>query len=197
MQARAARTRQALVDAAATEFDRHGYAGTSMVQVCRAAGITTGALTFHFGSKSELADAVQGRGCGTVRAAVDRVRTAPRPALDLVVELTVRLARLLEDDATVRSAARLTRERPGAYPGGWSACWLPTVRELAHRAQRMGQLRAGTPPAAVANLAAYLLAGTETATRAALEAARKPDAAEQLQQLWGIALRGICADRDT
>lgn len=196
MQARAARTRQALVDAAAMEFDHHGYAGTSMVRVCRVAGITTGALTFHFGSKSELADAVQDRGCRTVRAAVDRVRNAPRPALDLVVELTVRLARLLEDDAAVRSAARLTRERPGAHPG-WPACWLPTVRELAHRAQRMGQLRAGTPPAAVANLAAYLLAGTEMAARAALEAAREPDAAEQLQQLWGIALRGICADRGT
>lgn len=195
MQARAARTRQALVDAAASEFDQHGYAGTSMVQVCRVAGITTGALAFHFGSKSELADAVQDRGCRAVRAAVDRVRTAPRPALDLVVELTVCLARLLEDDATVRSAARLTRERPGACPG-WSACWLPTVRELAHRAQRMGQLRAGTPPAAVANLAAYLLAGTEMTARAALEAARKPDAAEQLQQLWGVALRGICADRN-
>lgn len=195
MQARAARTRQALLHAAALEFDRHGYAATSMVQVCKVAGITTGALTFHFRTKGELADAVQDHGCQTVRAAVDRVKTAPRPALDLMVELTVCLARLLENDACVRSTVRLTRERPGAAPG-WLACWLPDIRELAHRAQRAGQLRAGTPPAAVASLAACLLLGTEVRSRTALEAEDAPDGAGQLQELWGLALNGICRDRE-
>jgi AcrR family transcriptional regulator len=165
-----------------------------MVQVSKAAGTTTGALTFHFGTKDELADAVQVHGCAAVRAVVDRVRADGAPALDLVVELTVHLARLLEDNAAVRSSARLARERPGAVPG-WSASWLPTVRELAYRAQRTGQLRAGTPPAVVSTLAVYLLVGTEVRTRAALEAARQPEAAEQLQQLWETVLNGICADR--
>ncbi|MFJ1876933.1 TetR family transcriptional regulator [Streptomyces chartreusis] len=194
MQARAARTRQALLRAAALEFDRHGYTATSMTQVCKVAGITTGALTFHFGTKGELADAVQDHGCQTIRAAVDRVKTAPRPALDLMVDLTICLARLLEDDACVRCAARLTRERPGAAPG-WMACWLPTIRELAHRAQRSGQLSAGTPPAAVASLATCLLLGTEVRTRAALQAERAPDGAGQLQELWGLALKGMGLDR--
>ncbi|MBG0855466.1 TetR family transcriptional regulator [Streptomyces spinoverrucosus] len=196
MQARAARTRQALVRAAAFEFDRHGYAGASIVQVCRAAGITTGALAFHFGTKSELADAVQDHGCAAARAVVDRVRAeaSSTPALSLVVDLTTHLARLLEEDTVTRSAARLTRERPGIAPAWWSA-WLPTVSELADRAQRAGQLHADTPPAAVAALAAYLLVGTELRTRAAHEAGRKPDAVERLQQLWKVALRGIRAAR--
>ncbi|MFF2624314.1 TetR family transcriptional regulator [Kitasatospora griseola] len=195
MQARAVRTRIALVHAAAAEFDRHGYAGTSMLQVSKAAGTTTGALTFHFGSKIELADAVQDLGRSAVRAVVDRVTAGAGPPLDLIVELTMHLARLLEDDIAVRSTARLMRERPDSRPG-LSACWLPAVGELARHAHRAGQLRAGTSPAALAALVAHLLTGTEARTRTALEEARKPDAVEQLRQIWDITLHGICADRE-
>ncbi|MFE2106996.1 TetR family transcriptional regulator [Kitasatospora sp. NPDC059463] len=188
------RTRIALVHAAAAEFDRHGYAGTSMLQVCKAAGITTGALTFHFGSKGELADAVQDLGRSAVRAAVERVTARPAPALDLIVELTMRLAGLLEDDIAVRSAARLTRERPEGRLS-LSASWLPTVSRLADHAHHAGQLRVGTSPAALAALVSYLLTGAEDRTRAALGGTGRPDAVQQVQQIWGIALPGICAER--
>ncbi|MEW2288606.1 ScbR family autoregulator-binding transcription factor [Streptomyces sp. NPDC047841] len=190
MQERAARTRRALVQAAASEFDRYGYAGTSLVQVCKTAGITTGALTFHFRSKSELADAVQAEGCTAIRRVVEHFARGHSPALERLVELTLSLARLLEDETAVRSAARLTRERP-ANDLGWASCWLPAVGELAYRAQRTGQLRAGTQPAAVAHLAAYLLVGTEMRVRTSLQAAREPDAVQQLEQMWNLALRGI------
>lgn len=190
MQARAARTRQALVQAAASEFDRYGYAGTSLVQVCKTAGITTGALTFHFRNKSELADAVQAAGCTAIRRVVEPFARAQNPALERLVELTLSLAQLLENETAVRSAARLTRERPGGDVG-WAACWLPAVRELAFRAQRMGQLRAGTQPAAVTHLAACLLVATEMRVRTSVQAARKPDAVKQLEQMWSLALYGI------
>lgn len=190
MQERAVRTRQALVQAAAWEFDRYGYAGTSLVQVCKAAGITTGALTFHFRSKSDLADAVQADGCTAVRRVVERFTGGQSPALERLVELTLSLAQLLENETAVRSAARLTRERPGGGLG-WAACWLPAVGELACRAQRTGQLRTGTQPAAVTHLAAYLLVATEMRVRTSLQASRKPDAVKQLEQMWNLALYGI------
>ncbi|MFI1508880.1 TetR family transcriptional regulator [Streptomyces sp. NPDC020597] len=190
MQERAARTRQALVQAAAAEFDRYGYAGTSLVQVCKSAGITTGALTFHFRSKSELADAVQADGCTAIRRVVEHFAGAQSPALERLVDLTLSLARLLEDETAVRSAARLTRERPGGDIG-WAACWMPAVGELAGRAQRMGQLRPGTQPAAVTHLAAYLLVASEMRVRASLQAAREPDAVKQLEQMWNLALHGL------
>lgn len=78
-QERAVRTRQALLDAAAEEFDRHGYEGTSLNRVCRAAGITIGALTFHFSTKAELADAVQSQGRIITRAALDSMPPARLP----------------------------------------------------------------------------------------------------------------------
>ncbi len=41
---RKAQTRQELVDAAVTEFGRHGYQGGRVERIAAAAGVTTGAL---------------------------------------------------------------------------------------------------------------------------------------------------------
>lgn len=51
---RKAQTRQDLVDAAVTEFGRHGYQGGRVERIAAAAGVTTGALYAHFGSKEDL-----------------------------------------------------------------------------------------------------------------------------------------------
>ncbi|WP_329488591.1 TetR family transcriptional regulator [Kitasatospora sp. NBC_01246] len=69
-QERAQHTRRALLRAAAGEFDQHGYAGTSLSRVSRAAGVTMGALTFHFPTKASLADAVRADAVELTRAAL-------------------------------------------------------------------------------------------------------------------------------
>ncbi|HEY8547659.1 MAG TPA: TetR/AcrR family transcriptional regulator [Acidimicrobiales bacterium] len=51
---RKAQTRQDLVEAAVTEFGRHGYQGGRVERIAAAAGVTTGALYAHFGSKEDL-----------------------------------------------------------------------------------------------------------------------------------------------
>ncbi|MFI5808799.1 ScbR family autoregulator-binding transcription factor [Streptomyces sp. NPDC051561] len=190
MQERAVRTRRALVRAAASEFDRYGYDGTSMLKVSRAAGITTGALTFHFSTKSELADAVQDYGRMALRTIIEQVTATSAPPLDQLVDLTLQVARLLEEDPAVRSAARLTREHSGTAPA-WSTTWLPTVHELLHQAQRAGHLHTEVHATTLASLASHLLTGTEVHARAAVESNRPSTAVVQLQQIWKIALRGI------
>src|SRR3989337_2793252 len=47
-QERAERTRQRLLQGAAAEFSLYGYGGTSLQRISKAAGVTMGALTFHF-----------------------------------------------------------------------------------------------------------------------------------------------------
>ena len=42
------------MDAAVTEFGRHGYQGGRVERIAAAAGVTTGALYAHFGSKEDL-----------------------------------------------------------------------------------------------------------------------------------------------
>ncbi|NUK95629.1 TetR/AcrR family transcriptional regulator, partial [Streptomyces lunaelactis] len=162
-QDRAVRTRAALVQAASAQFDRDGYDGTSLAKVSRAAGISLGALTFHFSSKSELADAVMSEGRALTQAALLQVTARPGPALRTVVELTLELTRLLEEETSVRSSLRLARERPGT--GGWSDIWLPAVKQLLDQAHANGQLQGGTRPADVTMLVEYLTAGAEAYLR--------------------------------
>jgi AcrR family transcriptional regulator len=51
-------TRQALLDAARTLFTERGYSGAATEEIVRAAGITRGALYYHFRGKAELFAAV-------------------------------------------------------------------------------------------------------------------------------------------
>lgn len=52
--ARTAETRRALVDAAIDLLLERGVNGATVTDICRRAGVTTGALQHHFGSKSGL-----------------------------------------------------------------------------------------------------------------------------------------------
>lgn len=51
---RAAQTRQAIIDAATTAFQFHGYSGTTMEAVAALAGVSPRTLYRHYGSKSAL-----------------------------------------------------------------------------------------------------------------------------------------------
>ncbi|WP_328304548.1 TetR/AcrR family transcriptional regulator (plasmid) [Streptomyces sp. NBC_00435] len=189
-QERAARTREALVQAAASAFDRAGYEATTLARVSKAAGISIGALTFHFRTKDELADAVQLRGESVLRQATDRAAARGGPPLQSVIALTVRIAGLLEEDATVRAAARLARERVGAS-AAWSALWLPTLDRLLARAE--GELRPGTDRKTVLALVAYLVTGAEAYARdRAGTPGRAADSTEQqLTRIWRVVLPGL------
>ncbi|MEU8959506.1 helix-turn-helix domain-containing protein [Streptomyces sp. NPDC048518] len=204
-QERAARTREALVRAAAREFERTGYEGTSLGRVARTAGISVGALTFHFASKAGLALAVRTRGDAAVRACAAQAGRSTAPPLDTVVALTLALARLLEEDEVVRAAVRLWRELPEG-DGSWSALWRPTVTETLARADR-GGLGPAVGAGDVVLLAEYLLAGAESRLSGRPHGPRdesEDDGAEQddgakrddgverhLSRLWALALPGL------
>ncbi|QDY76642.1 ScbR family autoregulator-binding transcription factor [Streptomyces qinzhouensis] len=57
-QERAIRTRQKIIVEAAKVFDEVGYEATKITDILERAGLTKGALYFHFESKRELAQAV-------------------------------------------------------------------------------------------------------------------------------------------
>ncbi|MER7702186.1 TetR family transcriptional regulator [Kitasatospora sp. NPDC097605] len=139
-QERAQQTHRTLLHAAATEFDRHGYAGTSLARVSQTAGVTMGALTFHFPSKAALADAVRAQAAALTRAAVARASGPDGRPGPGVVELIDALTRLLDEEPSVRAAARLTWEQPESA-GNWHAGWSPDLRD------RLARERATAPTA--------------------------------------------------
>ncbi|MFD9167041.1 hypothetical protein ACFVZ8_34410 [Streptomyces sp. NPDC059558] len=117
------------------------------------------------------------------------------PALDTVSALVLALGGLIETDAAVRAAARLTQERVGAGPD-WCGCWLPEVKELMVQAAEEGQLDPEVDPCPATLLTAHLVGGA--VTRARRGRGERPGALTgELRDLWRLIRRGIAAPTET
>lgn len=57
-------TRETILEAAVAVFSRDGFAGTTIREVCRTAGVNVAAVHYHFGSKEKLYEAVCREVCG-------------------------------------------------------------------------------------------------------------------------------------
>ncbi len=196
-QERALQTRRALLHAAATEFDLHGYEGTSLARISRTAGVTLGALTFHFPSKAALADAVRSEGAALTGAAVPEAGGGdrrPDPGVGGLIEL---LTRLLDEEPSVRAAARLSWEQPESA-GNWHAAWGPELRDRLARERSAGP--AGLAPVVLdevdlETLAHCLVAGSAALRRGVVPLGGAGPAAPEevrrrLRRLWQHAAAG-------
>ncbi|WP_405983458.1 ScbR family autoregulator-binding transcription factor [Streptomyces sp. NBC_00872] len=107
-QERAARTRRSLIRAAAEVFADEGYVPASLTMISRRAGVSNGALHFHFVSKEALARAVEEEAAQKVRLITERCRLAGAVGLQLLVDATHTLMRSLDDDVIVRAGFELS-----------------------------------------------------------------------------------------
>jgi len=73
-----ARSRSALISAAAALFRRHGYEGVGIDDICAEAGLTRGAFYGHFGSKADLYEQVLAGHHDLVRRLAERPGRSPR-----------------------------------------------------------------------------------------------------------------------
>ena len=99
-------TRQSLLDAAERVFQQRGVARTSLADIAEAAGLTRGALYWHFKDKAALFNAVMDR----VTLPLDGERRAPDaqpppegdPLLPLCRQLANALRQIVHDERTRR-----------------------------------------------------------------------------------------------
>ncbi len=104
-----ARSRAAIVDAAAAAFRRRGYEGVGIDEICAAAGLTRGGFYGHFDSKADLyREVLAGRH-------------------DLVRRLSERRGR--SPDGLIRGAARIARDylKPAHAEGVLGGCSLAAL----------------------------------------------------------------------
>ncbi|WP_404962551.1 ScbR family autoregulator-binding transcription factor [Streptomyces sp. 147326] len=151
MQERSERTRRRLVRAAAEMFHRNGYANATLEEIAGAAGVTKGALYFHFASKDELAEAVQQRGHTLLHDEVRALRESGASPLQALIDITHWLAATLHEDPAIPASFRITKEC-GAGPRGpagarpavvdFHAAWISAVRTLLRLARDAGELPA-------------------------------------------------------
>jgi AcrR family transcriptional regulator len=187
-QARSENTRLHLVRSAAELFDRNGFAGATLEDVSRAAGVTKGAFYFHFSSKDELGGAIQAEACALLRAATHRA--APASAVQTLVNLTHELAGWLEGEPVVRASFRTAREngQRGRPFLDFHTDWLATVETLLSTARRGGELRDGVGVEQAATLVLALSTGVEMLWWAGI---RRGSIREGLTGLWLLTLPGL------
>jgi AcrR family transcriptional regulator len=190
-QSRATRTHDRLVENAAAQFALRGYDGTSFARICEAAGVTMGALTFHFSSKAALAQAVCTTGIEATRAAVGDADQRGGTPLQSVGNVTQALAALLREQSVAQAAARLSREQPSLQMD-WRGSWLPLVRTRLRQAEALKQLHPATQPESAALLVNSLVAGVEMGLLSEHGDALPPAPGRPVE-LWQTALRGIGA----
>ncbi|MBM7167691.1 TetR/AcrR family transcriptional regulator [Streptomyces sp. G44] len=194
MQERAALTRAGILQAAATLFDRNGYDGTSYSQITKSAGVSLGSLTFHFASKAQLAEAVQAQGLAVAQSALKVITDRDGSAMEQVLETTLELTGLLQEDVRVRAALRLERERRGS--GLWADMWLPAVHALIRRAHATGELRDSVEPEDVSALVELLITGADNYLRERCQAdVLCAGVADRLRRLWHLVMDGLCVQQ--
>ncbi|MDI3423703.1 ScbR family autoregulator-binding transcription factor [Streptomyces luteolus] len=145
-QERAARTRQSLIRAAAEIFASDGFAPASLATISKRAGVSNGALHFHFESKSALAQAVEDEAAATVRRITEEVATEGGSPLQELVDATHALMSRLADDSVVRAGFGLSGDAARRDGAGLRRTWQQWVEEILDEADRAGQLADGVSP---------------------------------------------------
>ncbi|MEV3966943.1 ScbR family autoregulator-binding transcription factor [Streptomyces sp. NPDC050698] len=145
-QDRAVRTRRALIRSAAEQFEDRGYVRASLAEISAGAGVSSGALHFHFANKAAVAEAVEHAAARALRAVAVRGHGGDGCALQRLVDLTHHVARLLCADVVVRAGLRLNAEGVAGRVRDLRREWRECVLGLLAEAERRGELAAGATP---------------------------------------------------
>ena len=183
-QQRAEESRRKLLMAAAEVFDERGFALATLAEIHNRAGLTKGALYFHFSSKEDLAMAVVAEE-GTWFQEVD----VSGPPMQVVIDLSHGFARALLQDVRIRASTRLVLEHTYVGPDGAShRAWAERLAELMAQAQQVGDFRPELDPGAVAELIVGSFFGIQTLSQLFTNRA---DLEARVTLMWQAMLPGL------
>ena len=193
LQDRAKATREAILAGAASIFEELGYGRASLSQVAVRAGVTKGALYFHFPSKEELARAVIAEQHAFITADNTAVLERGLPPLESMILICRRFAGNLLAEPIVRAGIRLTLEASSFDQDVRQpySDWVALMSGLASQAQRRGQLRDGLDPAGFGQFIVSSLTGVQIVSAVLTERA---DLLERVEDMWTILLPGVVTD---
>lgn len=164
---RGEQSRREIVSVAIDCFSRYGYQGTSIDRISRAAGVTKGALYYHFKDKQDLLfGAIEDRIGGFERVVVERVTRLKDPAAAVYA-----VGEICVEHATVSNHRRflltLMVEALDAHPelSDRFRAMMRRFREFLANTVRIGQqkrvFRKDVAPELAARLLVASIVGTE------------------------------------
>lgn len=165
--ANAEQTRRKLLDAAELLFSEKGVTNTSLTDIANAAGMTRGAIYWHFKNKVELFEAIHAR----VRLSVDEIGNEVLAAADPVSGLcdywTKFLLRVAHDEQHRRVLDILFRkceyvdeyQAASVRVGEWCTEIVQTMTVLYAKAAETGALVPGISPEVAARTTSSMVTG--------------------------------------
>lgn len=185
-QERAVKTRETILRAAAEVFDECGFSGASISKIMQQAGVTQGAMYFHFKSKRSLAQAVM----------VNQGDYAELPVgedgggLQGLIDMTFHLARELQRNVLFRAGVRLAVEQGefGMRDATPYQLWVDQFHELLVKARADGDLLEDVDEQEFAHVLVGAYSGTQLFSQIS---AGRADLPERIASLWRYLLRAI------
>lgn len=104
-------TRSALLDAAERVFQQRGVSRTSLADIAQAAGVTRGALYWHFKDKAALFNAMMDRVTLPLGAELEGVLQAPGDPLAALCQVLERALHQIVHDAQTRRVLRIAMQK--------------------------------------------------------------------------------------
>ncbi|TFC95956.1 MULTISPECIES: ScbR family autoregulator-binding transcription factor [Cryobacterium] len=192
-QQRAIGTRAAIIRGAAEAFREHGYGSTTLAGLEAAAGVTKGALYFHFASKEVLALAVIETQHEASIALGAKYLGGTRPGLEAAIMMTFEMAKSLREDPVVSAGIRLTLEAsnfsvPVAAP---YVDWIDVCRQLLRRAIDEGDAAADLNVSAAAHFISPAFTGVQTVSEVLTG---RGDLYQRVEEMWTLLLPGLISD---
>ncbi|GAA3973624.1 transcriptional regulator CprB [Streptomyces marokkonensis] len=189
-QLRAEQTRATILGAAADLFDRHGYESTSLSEIVAHAGVTKGALYFHFAAKEDLANAIMEIQSRTSRRLATDLDGRGYTALEALMRLTFGMARLCEEGPVLRAGLRLATGgvpvRP-PLPHPFTE-WREIASSRLLAAVGQSDVHPDIDIDSVAHTLVCSIVGTRVVGGTLEPAARQP---RRLAGMWYILIRGM------
>ncbi|MET9887071.1 ScbR family autoregulator-binding transcription factor [Streptomyces sp. NPDC006430] len=185
-QERAEITRQAILTGAAIGFDRYGFGGTSLGDVVKHAGVTRGALYFHFRSKDALARTLMDEQFQVSEG----VSAIEEPGLQTAIDLTHRMAYGLRTNVRIRAGVRLVIEfgsfvNPDPTPYN---VWIDIAHVCLKPAQERGDI---LPALDVYDLSTFLVGSFTGIQVTSHVRTGREDLHTRVIDLWNVLLPGI------
>ncbi len=183
-QERAIRTRELVLRAAAEVFDEVGYLGASITKILDRAGVTAGAVYFHFRSKEGLARAV------ILEQAADLKFPEGEGGLQQLLDMTGYLAVEMQRNTLLRAGVRLAVEQEvvGKQEYAIYEWWADRFHQDLVVARQKGQLIDGVDEAAFAQLLVAAYTGTQVMSQLSTGRADLP---RRITDMWRCLLPAL------
>lgn len=161
-QVRAIRTRRTILSSAAKIFEEHGYQAATISQILSEAGVTKGALYFHFQSKEDLAQ-------GVLAEQDQRIVVPERTSkVQEISDVVMLHAYRLQTDPMVRAGVRLTMDQQanGLDRSGPFLRWSEVAAGVLEKARAQGELLPHVDPRETAEVITATFAGVQSMSQA-------------------------------